>query len=48
MRVNHVVTVACFPEHGNLHVFQQADVLAFEVRRLGGLQRKNGAIPIHL
>ena len=48
VRVDHVVAIAQFAEHGHLHFFQQADVLALQVRGLRGLHSKYGAIPFVL
>src|SRR5215469_3758817 len=45
MRVNYVMAVTKLPEHRHLHVFEQADVLAFQIRGLGGMHGEYRVLP---
>jgi len=42
--MNDVVAVAGFAKDGDFHIFEQADVLAFEVRGFGSFDHEDGAI----
>ncbi len=47
LRMDHVIAIPILPKHLDLHVFQQADVLAAQIRRLRRFQIENRPVAFH-
>jgi hypothetical protein len=48
LRVNHVMAITILAVHQDLHILQQADVLAAQIRGFTGFDAEDRARPFHL